>query len=158
MSARPAPLFVGLLFLDGHCPAFCLGTLNHQNPGQSHLEAGHGVFGWCCWSFSSSGVRNPGALLGFWLVSFTAFITLYDYGRAVLARAKRTGEGIFLAFWRLAGRNRRRYGGYTIHLGVVLMAIGIIGIELFQTETQGTLKAGQSINLAGYTVTYSNAG
>ena len=90
------------------------------------------------------GVRSFGALLGFWLVAFTALITLYDYGRAVLARA--TGAPVKtcpLSFWRLAGRNRRRYGGYIIHLGVVLMAIGIIGIEIFQTETQGTIKAGQ---------------
>ncbi len=50
-----------------------------------------------------------------------------------------------LALWRLAGRNRRRYGGYIIHLGVVLMAIGIIGIEMFQTETQGTIPQGGSV-------------
>ena len=64
------------------------------------------------------------------------------------------GETLPLAFWRLAGKNRRRYGGYIIHMGVVLMAIGIIGIEVFQTETQGTISQGQSISLDQYTVTY----
>jgi cytochrome c-type biogenesis protein CcmF len=59
-----------------------------------------------------------------------------------------------LALWRLAGRNRRRYGGYVIHLGVVLMAIGIIGIELFQTETQGTIAQGESWPWANYTIRY----
>jgi cytochrome c-type biogenesis protein CcmF len=48
-------------------------------------------------------------------------------------------------------RNRRRYGGYIIHIGVVLMAVGIIGIELFQTETQGTLRQGESLTLRNYT-------
>ena len=59
-----------------------------------------------------------------------------------------------LALWRLAGRNRRRYGGYIIHLGVVLMALGVIGIEMFQTETQGTIAQGESLTVAGYTLTY----
>ncbi len=72
----------------------------------------------------------------------------------MFARKRATGETLPLAFWRLAGRNRRRYGGYIIHMGVVLMAIGIIGIEVFQTETQGTISQGQSISLDQYTVTY----
>ncbi len=55
------------------------------------------------------------------------------------------GESLLLALGRMAARNRRRYGGYIIHLGVVLMAIGIIGIEMFQTETQGTLAQGEQL-------------
>jgi cytochrome c-type biogenesis protein CcmF len=56
----------------------------------------------------------------------------------------------------VAGRNRRRYGGYIIHLGVVLMALGIIGIEIFQTETQGTLARGQQMTLGRYIITYDD--
>jgi cytochrome c-type biogenesis protein CcmF len=41
-----------------------------------------------------------------------------------------------------------------VHVGVVLMALGVIGIEFFQTETQGTLAEGQSLSLAPYTMTY----
>jgi cytochrome c-type biogenesis protein CcmF len=56
----------------------------------------------------------------------------------------------------LAERNRRRYGGYVIHLGVVLMAIGIVGIELFQTETQGTIAQGESITLGDYSFRFES--
>jgi len=94
------------------------------------------------------------AILGLWLVAFTFSITLYDYGRAVWARHCRTGENLAVSFGRLAVRNRRRYGGYIIHLGVVLIALGVIGIEMFQTETQGTIKKGESLTLSGYTVTF----
>jgi cytochrome c-type biogenesis protein CcmF len=100
------------------------------------------------------GVRTWGALLGLWLTGFVLFITLYEYIRGVLARRRSTGESLPLAFWRLAGKNRRRCGGYIIHIGVVLMALGIIGIEVFQTETQGTIAEGESITLNQYTVTY----
>ena len=48
-------------------------------------------------------------------------------------------ENFFKAFWTLAGRNPRRYGGYTVHISMALMAIGILGINAFQVQTQGTL-------------------
>jgi len=148
-----APLFVGLLFLMGVAPLSAWGHSTIRTLGRALWKpalVSVAVLGLVL----LAGVRSFGALLGFWLVAFTASVTLYEYGRAVLARARRTGENLWMAFWNLAGRNRRRYGGYTIHLGIVLMAIGIIGIEIFQQETQGTLKAGDSIQLAGYTVTY----
>jgi cytochrome c-type biogenesis protein CcmF len=74
----------------------------------------------------------------------------------VLARGRRADENLLLALWQLSARNRRRYGGYIIHLGVVLMALGVVGIELFQTETQGTLTQGQSMTISGYTVTFKD--
>src|SRR5512142_1235388 len=99
-------------------------------------------------------VRAWPGLLGFWLVAFTALITLYDYSRAVWARHRRTGENLALSLWHLAGRNRRRYGGYIIHLSVVMMALGVIGIDMFQTETQGTIRKGESLSLSGYQVVF----
>ena len=103
-----------------------------------------------------SGVRSPAALVGFWLAGFVAFITIYEFWRGARARHKRSGENLLTAFFHLIARNRRRYGGYIIHLGVVLMAIGIIGIELFQTETQGTIAQGESLTLNEYTVRYDS--
>ncbi len=102
------------------------------------------------------GVRAPLALLAFWVCALTGSVTLYEYGRAAVARGKRLGENLPLAAWNLAARNRRRYGGYIIHLSVVLMAVGIIGIEMFQSETQGTLPVGGSLSLDGYTVTFKD--
>lgn len=100
------------------------------------------------------GVRNWAALLAFWLVALASLVTLYEFYRAVVARHRRSGENVFAALWNLLARNRRRYGGYIIHLGVVLMALGIIGIEMFQTETQGTIAPGDSLSLGRYTVTF----
>jgi cytochrome c-type biogenesis protein CcmF len=102
------------------------------------------------------GIHQPAALLGFWLAAFVAFVTLHEFWRGARARARRSGENLFTALWRLAGRNRRRYGGYIIHLGVVLMAIGIIGIEIFQVETQGTIAQGEQLTLENYTLTYNS--
>lgn len=104
----------------------------------------------------AAGITNIYALIGLTFAALTASITLYEFWRAAAARSRAQGENLFLALWRLVGRNRRRYGGYTIHLGVILMAIGIIGIEMFQSETQKSLAVGESIQLAGYTLRYDS--
>ncbi len=100
------------------------------------------------------GVRHWGALLGFWLIAFAGSVTLYEFGRAAWARSRSHSENPLLAIWTLAGRNRRRYGGYIIHLSMVLMAIGIIGIEMYQSQTQGTIAQGESITLGRYSITF----
>ena len=103
-----------------------------------------------------TGTRHPGALIGFWLVALVISVTLYEYWRGISARRRSTGENYLQSFWKLTIRNRRRYGGYIIHLGIVLMGIGIIGIEAFQTQTQGALTPGKSLTLDEYTVTYQS--
>jgi len=65
-------------------------------------------------------------------------------------RGRAAAGGIF----RLIARNRRRYGGYIVHAAIVLLAIGIAGSSVYQTQRQSVLRAGQSIEAAGYTLTY----
>ncbi|MBI4730813.1 MAG: heme lyase CcmF/NrfE family subunit [Chloroflexi bacterium] len=102
------------------------------------------------------GMRNWIALVGFTLIAFVLFITLHEYWRGVRARMNAQGEGFFTALGRLAARNRRRYGGYLIHIALVVMAIGILGIEVFQTTTQKSLATGESLDISGYTVRYDS--
>jgi cytochrome c-type biogenesis protein CcmF len=98
--------------------------------------------------------QRVGALIGFFLVAFVILVTIYEYWRGAYARQRSQGENVFTAFWNLTGRSRRRYGGYIIHISMMLMAIGILGIEIFQKETQGTLQQGQTIALGNYELTY----
>ena len=98
--------------------------------------------------------QKIGALIGFFLIALVILVTIYEYWRGAYARQRSQGENVFTAFWNLTGRNRRRYGGYIIHLSMMLMAIGILGIEIFQKETQGTLQQGQTISLGNYELTY----
>ncbi len=103
-----------------------------------------------------AGYHNWVALIGFFLVAFVISVTLYDTVRSARARQRAQKESFFTALARLAGRNRRRYGGYIIHISMMLMAIGILGIEVFQTQTQGTVSQGQSLQLDGYTINYKD--
>jgi cytochrome c-type biogenesis protein CcmF len=101
-------------------------------------------------------IRNWIALVGFTLVSWVIFITLYEFWRGARARQKTQGENFYTALSRLTARNRRRYGGYIIHIAMVVMAIGILGIGIFQTQTQQTLAIGQEIQISGYTLRYDS--
>jgi cytochrome c-type biogenesis protein CcmF len=58
---------------------------------------------------------------------------------------------------KLVARNRRRYGGYVVHAAILLLAIGIAGSSAYQTQREQVLKPGQSIQAAGYTLTYRSA-
>ncbi len=102
------------------------------------------------------GVRNWIALVGFTLVAFVLFVTLFEFWRGIRSRQKGRGENFFTAFWRLFGKDRRRYGGYFIHISMVVMAIGILGMEVYQTTTQKTLAVGQDLQIAGYTMRYDS--
>jgi cytochrome c-type biogenesis protein CcmF len=98
--------------------------------------------------------KNLIALTGFFLVALVLFVTLQEFWRAARARQRAQGENFPTALSRLMGRNRRRYGGYIIHISMMLMAIGILGIEIFQTSTQGALAKDESLEISGYTLQY----
>ena len=103
-----------------------------------------------------AGIRNIAALIGFFLVALVLLVTIYEIWRGSMARHRKHEEGFFTSLVKLVARNRRRYGGYIIHISMVLMAIGILGIEIFQTQTQGTIPQGSSLTLDNYTVTFDS--
>lgn len=100
------------------------------------------------------GVRGVGATIGFWIVTFATILTLLEFWKGVKARMKK-GEAPWTAFSNLIARNRRRYGGYWIHMGVLIMAFGIIGVELFQQQTQIRLGQGESVTLGSYEMVFN---
>ncbi|MCA9980320.1 MAG: heme lyase CcmF/NrfE family subunit [Anaerolineales bacterium] len=102
------------------------------------------------------GVVSWGALLGMWIVAFSLTTTVLEYVRGARARMKR-GENVAIATGKLFQRNQRRYGGYLIHLGVLVMAFGIIGTEFFQQETQINLRVGERATLSNYEIEFQGA-
>ncbi len=100
------------------------------------------------------GIHDWKALLGFWIVGFAGILTLLEFWKGTKARMSR-GENAWTAYTHLMSRNRRRYGGYWIHIGVLVMAFGIIGTELFQQETQIRLQSGESVSLGNYEMVFN---
>jgi cytochrome c-type biogenesis protein CcmF len=71
------------------------------------------------------------------------------------ARQAMMGENAIQALGRLIGKNRRRYGGYIIHVGVVMIFVAITGTSAFRLEEQVTLNQGETFDIGGYTLRYT---
>jgi cytochrome c-type biogenesis protein CcmF len=104
------------------------------------------------------GVDHGMALLTFGLSSFVMTIILVEFFKGTKARANIEGEGHFLAFFHLVSRNRRRWGGYIVHVGVVMIFTAFAGAA-FDREVIQTLDPGETISIESpfgheYTLTY----
>ncbi|MFI5232752.1 MAG: heme lyase CcmF/NrfE family subunit [Gemmatimonadales bacterium] len=99
-----------------------------------------------------AGARSPYALLAFTFAGYAAFANLREYWIGMRARHAAHGEGWGTALFRLIGGNRHRYGGYTAHLGIILVALGVAASSTFRSEHEATIKPGETISLAGQTL------
>jgi cytochrome c-type biogenesis protein CcmF len=86
--------------------------------------------------------------------AFAATAVVVDWARAATARARARGGGVLAAVLELVGQRRRRYGGYVVHLAVVLVALGITASSVYGQEAVVTLEPGQTAQVAGYALTY----
>ena len=73
------------------------------------------------------GARHPLALTTWSLGVFVLVILATEFWKGTRARARIEGEGVFVAFYHLVTRNRRRWGGYIVHVGIVLTFMGFAG-------------------------------
>jgi cytochrome c-type biogenesis protein CcmF len=148
-----APIFAALMFLMGVAPLSAWGHSTIQTLGRAMWKSALAALVLTAVLFATY-TQNYIALIGFFLIALVLLVTLQEFWRAARARQRAQSENFFTALTRLMGRNRRRYGGYIIHISMMLMAIGILGIEVFQTETQGALKQGEQLNIGNYDVKY----
>ena len=85
------------------------------------------------------------------LCGFVTGTIAQEFWRGARVRQSNTGTDIFTAMIGLVGRNKRRYGGYVVHLGIVLIFLGFAGEGLKQSE-QVLLKPGQQTTVGRFTV------
>jgi len=80
------------------------------------------------------------------------FITiLQEFVRGAAVRKGATGSDILTSVISLVARSHRRYGGYIVHAGIVLMFLGFAG-QGYKQEEQLLLKPGQQATVAGFTI------
>jgi cytochrome c-type biogenesis protein CcmF len=99
------------------------------------------------------GLRAAYPIIAFGIISFMILTHILEFYRGVKARRKVTKEAYPVALYWLMIKNRRRYGGYIVHFGIALMAIGIVGSN-FDTETMKTVPKGGTIEIEDYVLTY----
>lgn len=102
----------------------------------------------------AAGMRSAGGLITFAIASFVLTTILFEWFRGSRARHRTKGENYLKAFIGLIGANRPRYGGYMVHTGVVLIAIGVAGSSLFDVSKEVSLKPGDSMTINQYSLTF----
>src|SRR3954470_9231955 len=121
-----APIGLILLFLTGTGPLLAWRKSTLGNIRQSFL------FPTSCGVATAIVLKTLGLALWasglcFALCAFVSGTILQEFWRGALVRRKNTGTDVFTALVGLVGRNKRRYGGYIVHLGIVLMFLGFAG-------------------------------
>ncbi|HZO82772.1 MAG TPA: heme lyase CcmF/NrfE family subunit [Candidatus Binataceae bacterium] len=148
-----APLALALVFLMGVGPLIAWRRATPRalmrmfaGPIVMGLAAGAAVF--------VEGLREWYVLAAMSLAAFVVGTVIAEFRRGVGARRHLVRETPARALVNLIAKNNRRYGGYVIHLGVVLAFVGIVASSFFRTEVKRSLREGQSFNVGSYELTY----
>ncbi len=101
-----------------------------------------------------AGFTQTVSLIGFAIAGLAGATTLTEYVRGAVARSQRLEENLLQALVALFERNRRKYGGYLVHVGVLLMVLGIIGTRMYSVEEEVVLTRGEPATVGAYTLLF----
>ncbi|MBK8051182.1 MAG: heme lyase CcmF/NrfE family subunit [Anaerolineales bacterium] len=99
--------------------------------------------------------RSLYPMVGLGICGFVVAAILQEYVRGAMARRSVNHENIFVAVANLWRRNGRRYGGYIVHLGIVMIGVAVIGNEFYQQSTNVTLNTGESAKVGRYELEFA---
>jgi cytochrome c-type biogenesis protein CcmF len=147
------PIAVGILLLMGVGPLIAWRRASAEHLRRNFL--GPGAAGVLVGAvLLAAGMRSAGAVLVFTLSGFVAGTIVLEFARGVRVRRAHRKIGLGAAFLELLLRNRRRYGGYIVHLGILLLLCGITGSAVFATQRLVTLAPGETAAIGPYRVRF----
>jgi cytochrome c-type biogenesis protein CcmF len=142
------PMGLLLLFLTGAGPLLAWRKTSFQSLKRNFLAPSiiAGISGAI---LLSAGVRHFYAWMTLVLCIFVGVCILGEFWKGARTRMKTAGENFAQALYNLTMRNTRRYGGYVVHLGIVLLFIGFAGLA-FKTEGKGLMQEGDLLRVKNY--------
>jgi cytochrome c-type biogenesis protein CcmF len=105
------------------------------------------------WAFTDA-AQKPWALALFAFAAFAIAGVMQEFYNGAHARQKTSGGSFAGAMAAVTARNRRRYGGYIVHIGIAVLLIGIAASSSFQTNENISMKPGESRVVDGREFTY----
>jgi len=148
------PLFLSLIFLMGVGPLIAWRRASLENLKKNFLWPV--VLGVAAAAAAFVlGVRSALAALTLATTVFVGATIGVDFVRATRARL-RVGEALVPAVGGLLRRHNRRYGGFVVHLGILLIALGVTGSHAWSVQTEATLRRGETAELAGYRIRFDD--
>ncbi|PYP30449.1 MAG: cytochrome C biogenesis protein CcmF [Gemmatimonadetes bacterium] len=154
-SEMSVPIALLLIFLAGVGPALPW--------RKGSLELLRGKFRWPTMAalgtaviLAAAGVRAPLALLAFALAAFSFGLLAAEFIGPTRVRRRTTGEAGPLALWRVVAGNRRRYGGYIVHAGILVVAVGVTGSATFRREQEWNVGRGAAVQFGRYQIQFDS--
>jgi cytochrome c-type biogenesis protein CcmF len=142
------PIALGLMLLTGVGPLIAWRRSSLESLQKAFLwpmVAGVGVAA----LLAILGVRNVYALISFMLCTFVTVTVAIEFIKGAAAIQTKSGSNLISSMIELTHRNTRRYGGYVVHIGMVLIFIGITG-KAFDQDTTIETAPGETIQLGHY--------
>lgn len=101
------------------------------------------------------GINKWHVLVTAFILAFALFATIAKWIRDIFQHRIGKRENFFRTCHRLFSTNRARYGGYIVHIAIVIIAIGITGSSVYDVHLDVILSPGQSVVVQDYVLTYN---
>ena len=147
------PLMLGLVLLMGVGPLLPWRRANLRSLQRAVLIPGIAALATIA-VLLVVGIRQPYAVVGFGLCALVTASIVAEWVRGTVARRRSVGDNPAVGFVRLILANRPRYGGYIVHLAVVMVALGVVGQSFYGVQRDVALMPGESVTVQGYTLEY----
>ncbi|HEY6420984.1 MAG TPA: heme lyase CcmF/NrfE family subunit [Candidatus Binataceae bacterium] len=150
-----APLALALVFLMGVGPLIAWRRTTADK--LARIFAAPAILGVCTGviAFVVAGIHAWYVLTALSLAAFVLGTIITEFRRGTRARQHLVGEPRARALVNLVAKNNRRYGGYIIHVGVILAFVGIVGSSFFKTDVKKTVREGDSFAVGPYTLRFA---
>jgi cytochrome c-type biogenesis protein CcmF len=113
-----------------------------------------GIAGLAGVALIATGIRQPAAVVGLMVCAMVVTGILHEWARGTRSR-HRKGEGYPLAFARLLSANRPRYGGYIVHIAIIMLTVGAIASSFYSVQRDFVMRPGETRTLGEYTFTFT---
>lgn len=148
-----APILLSMMFVMAVCPLLAWQRSTVKNLRKNFMiPAILAVIGMIL--MVVLGIQKAWAVIGYGVIILLFITHFLEFYKGVKARRKMTKESPFVALYRLMIKNRRRYGGYLVHLGIAFITMGIIGSQNYDLQTMKTVPLGGSIDIGAYRINY----
>ncbi len=147
------PIGLALIFVTGVGPLIAWRRASGQNLRKNFTVPVAAAFVTVI-VLAAFGMRHLRALAGFGLCAFVIATIALELYRGALARMRKNSESFLQGLAGLVNRNKRRYGGYLVHVGMVMVFVGIIGSSAFQLEATAQLRHGESFSIGPYALKF----
>ncbi len=147
------PQFALLILIMGVCPLAGISLSGHKKSAPIYVSLGVGIL-FAAFTTAYLGFNKLFSIAGFFLIAFSMTAGSILLVQRIVKRTQESSSGLLKAVADIMSSQQRKNAGLITHLGLILLALGIIGSRLYVTDEIVTLTKGQSMDIGAYQVEY----